>query len=140
MTKNIPWLTPWLFSCAGSVVGIIAVGAYTRKTNSGLSMVDWKIFHFSSPKNEIEWKQYYDKYMMFPEFIQLIYIIFFRNADIITLNQFKKIYFIEHFHRVFGRILGMLILIPSSYIIIRSIHPIFNKRLAAVSLLTITQV
>lgn len=58
----------WLTGTSAAVFGIIVFGGLTRLTESGLSMVDWKLIHFSAPKNEDEWKAYFDKYKEFPEY------------------------------------------------------------------------
>ncbi len=58
----------WLVGTSVAVFGIIVFGGLTRLTESGLSMVDWKLFHFSAPKNEEEWKAYFEKYKEFPEY------------------------------------------------------------------------
>lgn len=58
----------WLAGTSAAVFGIIVFGGLTRLTESGLSMVDWKLIHFSAPKNEDEWEAYFDKYKEFPEY------------------------------------------------------------------------
>lgn len=58
----------WLAGTSAAVFGIIVFGGLTRLTESGLSMVDWKLIHFSPPKNEKEWQEYFDKYKTFPEY------------------------------------------------------------------------
>ena len=58
----------WLAGTSAAVFGIIVFGGLTRLTESGLSMVDWKLIHFSAPKNEEEWQAYFDKYKEFPEY------------------------------------------------------------------------
>lgn len=58
----------WLAGTSAAVFGIIVFGGLTRLTESGLSMVDWKLIHFSAPKNEQEWRDYFEKYKEFPEY------------------------------------------------------------------------
>ena len=58
----------WLAGTSAAVFGIIVLGGLTRLTESGLSMVDWKLIHFSAPKNDEEWQAYFDKYKEFPEY------------------------------------------------------------------------
>ncbi len=95
----------WLFSIALLVIIMIAIGGYTRLTNSGLSIVEWKpatgIFY---PISEESWQIEFNKYKNSPEY-QLI------NFDM-NIEGFKEIYFVEYFHRLFGRILGLLFIIP----------------------------
>ena len=43
----------WLAGCSGMVVGAVVLGGVTRLTESGLSMVDWKLIKdMVPPKNE----------------------------------------------------------------------------------------
>lgn len=58
----------WLAGTSAAVFGIIVFGGLTRLTESGLSMVDWKLIHFSAPKNEEEWQAYFRKYQEYPEY------------------------------------------------------------------------
>ena len=58
----------WLAGTSAAVFGIIVFGGLTRLTESGLSMVDWKLIHFSAPNNDKEWQAYFDKYKEFPEY------------------------------------------------------------------------
>lgn len=58
----------WLLGSSGLVFGLVVLGGLTRLTESGLSMVDWKLIHFRAPKNEEEWQAYFEKYKQFPEY------------------------------------------------------------------------
>jgi hypothetical protein len=58
----------WLLGSSAAVFGIIVFGGLTRLTESGLSMVDWKLIHFKAPQNEHEWQEYFVKYQQFPEY------------------------------------------------------------------------
>lgn len=58
----------WLAGTSAAVFGIIVFGGLTRLTESGLSMVDWKLIHFQAPKNDQEWEAYFEKYKEFPEY------------------------------------------------------------------------
>lgn len=64
----------WLFASSGMVAGIMLVGGLTRLTNSGLSMVDWSFIHFSPPKTEEGWNEYFEKYKQYPEYKMYIYL------------------------------------------------------------------
>ncbi|RKP22133.1 COX15-CtaA-domain-containing protein [Rozella allomycis CSF55] len=88
----------FLLISSAMVFGLVILGGLTRLTESGLSMVNWNLLHFTPPKNEDEWQEYFEKYKEFPEY-KLI------NQNM-TLQQFKFIYYMEFFHRVYGRILG----------------------------------
>lgn len=81
------------------------IGGITRLTHSGLSMVDWKpIMGSIPPLSEMEWKDSFEKYKTFPEY-QVV------NYDM-TLSEYKSIFFWEYFHRLWGRIMGIVFIIP----------------------------
>ena len=65
----------WLAGTSAAVFGIIVFGGLTRLTESGLSMVDWKLIHFSAPKNESEWEEYFEKYKEYPEYKMYVFFI-----------------------------------------------------------------
>lgn len=46
----------------------ITIGGVTRLTESGLSMVTWKLLGERWPRNEAEWKAEFERYQQFPEF------------------------------------------------------------------------
>lgn len=43
-------------------------GGVTRLTESGLSMVTWKLFGEKLPVTELEWEEEFQKYKQYPEF------------------------------------------------------------------------
>jgi heme a synthase len=99
----------WMVGTSGLVAGIVVLGGLTRLTQSGLSMVDWKLIHFRAPSTTQDWIEYFDKYKDSPEY-QL-------NNHGMNLEEFKRIYWMEHAHRVYGRLLGLWIIIPSIYLV-----------------------
>lgn len=44
------------------------LGGVTRLTESGLSMVTWKLLGENMPQTDEEWKTEFEKYQQFPEF------------------------------------------------------------------------
>lgn len=58
----------WLVGSSAAVFGIIVLGGLTRLTESGLSMVDWKLVHFAPPATEADWQAYFEKYQAYPEY------------------------------------------------------------------------
>jgi cytochrome c oxidase assembly protein subunit 15 len=75
-------------------------------------MTEWKpIIGSIPPLNSIEWNEAFDKYKAFPEF-QL------KKSDM-KLSGFKFIFFWEYFHRVLGRIIGLVFFFPFMYLLIR---------------------
>lgn len=95
----------WLLSGCAIIALMVVVGGITRLTQSGLSMVEWKpIVGAIPPLNEKEWLVEFEKYKTSPEY--KVYHSHF------SLNDFKSIFFWEYLHRLIGRILGLVFIIP----------------------------
>lgn len=102
----------WLMVCCALVAAMVVVGGLTRLTHSGLSMVEWKPFTgFLPPMDDAAWQALFDKYKQFPEF-RLI------NKDM-TLDGFKGIFWLEFLHRVLGRVIGLVFLLPLLWFLVR---------------------
>jgi cytochrome c oxidase assembly protein subunit 15 len=88
------------------------IGGITRLTDSGLSMVDWRPFMGSIPPlNESEWLKVFNDYRSYPEYLKI-------NKGM-TLSDFKSIFFWEYFHRLWGRLIGMVFFFPYLYFILK---------------------
>lgn len=61
--------------------------------------------------NEMEWQEAFDLYKQYPEYQKLNYNF--------TLQDFKDIYFWEWLHRVIGRFIGIVFIIPFLYFLIK---------------------
>lgn len=96
----------WLLGCSGMVFGAVVLGGVTRLTESGLSMVTWKLFGEKLPQTSAEWIEEFNRYKEFPEFKM-------KNSDI-TLEDFKRIWWMEYLHRMWGRCIGAAFFIPAS--------------------------
>jgi len=84
------------------------VGGITRLTRSGLSIVEWKPFTgIIPPLSEESWQEEFEKYKKYPEFQKI-------NHQM-TLSEFKFIFFWEFMHRLLGRVIGFVFLIPFIY-------------------------
>ncbi|KAL3077898.1 hypothetical protein niasHS_013427 [Heterodera schachtii] len=92
------------------VYGAITIGGLTRLTESGLSMVNWDIFKTMKPPfTQMEWEKEFSKYRKFPEYQ-------FKNSDgEMTLADFKFIWTMEYLHRMWGRAIGIVFLLPCAY-------------------------
>lgn len=91
----------WLFTVAFMVVAMVVIGGMTRLTDSGLSMTSWKpVTGFIPPLNQAEWQEAFTDYKASPEYTHY-------NQDF-TLSDFKKIFWWEFFHRVWGRLIGLV--------------------------------
>tara|TARA_B110000503_G_scaffold135394_1_gene215929 strand:- start:318 stop:1391 length:1074 start_codon:yes stop_codon:yes gene_type:complete len=95
----------WLLFCAGVIFSMIILGGVTRLTNSGLSMVEWKpLIGIIPPITDMEWQETFAKYQQFPEYQKV-------NHGM-TVGEFKSIFMFEYLHRVLGRVIGVIFLLP----------------------------
>jgi len=102
----------WLLSCSALVLAIVVVGGVTRLTESGLSITEWKpITGIVFPRTAEQWQQEYEKYSQSPEFKIM-------NSSM-TVEDFKRIYFMEWFHRILGRSIGLAFVLPAGYFLLR---------------------
>ncbi len=98
----------WLLICCLMIFSMVVLGGVTRLTGSGLSMVEWDpIFGFVPPLNEAEWNETFDLYKQSPEYQKI-------NVGM-DLPGFKRIYWFEFAHRVLGRSIGTVFLLPFLY-------------------------
>lgn len=106
----------WLLTCIILVFFMIILGGYTRLTHSGLSIVEWKpITGTLPPLTELDWHDEFSKYKQSPEYKKV--------NNHMNLDDFKGIFFIEYFHRLLGRIIGLVFFLPFLYFL-------FSKKLA----------
>lgn len=95
----------WLLICAAMVLAMAVIGAITRLTESGLSMVEWKpLIGILPPLSPAEWNRVFDLYKATPEFR-----IYNSHMD---LAGFQSIFWWEWFHRLWGQLIGFVFLIP----------------------------
>ena len=84
---------------------MVVIGGITRLTGSGLSITEWKpIMGALPPMNEAEWQIAFDKYKQIPEYT-------LKNQHM-GLGDFKGIFFWEYLHRNWGRLMGLVFIIP----------------------------
>lgn len=119
----------WLIACMVCVVLMVFIGGVTRLTESGLSIVEWKLVSGTFPPlSEEAWAQEFAEYKTSPEFNQ-------KNAHF-SVNDFKKIYWLEYIHRLMGRITGLVFLLPLLYFAVRKSAPApFLKRMTIITAL-----
>ncbi len=110
--KNLNTKKYWLRSVCLSVVIILVVGGITRLTCSGLSMVDWRpIAGILPPITDQQWNNVFMMYQESPEYQKV-------NKGM-SLDDFKFIFFWEYLHRILGRIVGLLCLVPYLWFLFR---------------------
>jgi cytochrome c oxidase assembly protein subunit 15 len=102
----------WLLACCALVFTMVVAGGITRLTHSGLSIVEWQpIVGTLPPLNDTQWEETFAKYRKTPEFR-------LRNHDM-TLAGFKGIFWWEYLHRLLGRVVGVVFLVPFLYFLAR---------------------
>ena len=111
------YITYWLASMFWIVSILIIVGGLTRLTDSGLSITEWELFSgFLPPLNETQWNIYFNLYKEIPEYKLQNYLM--------SLDEFKLIFWWEFIHRFLGRLIGIFFILPLIYF---SIKLGFNK-------------
>jgi cytochrome c oxidase assembly protein subunit 15 len=88
------------------------VGAVTRLTESGLSIVEWKpVTGAVPPLTDSDWRAEFDLYRQSPQGQKV-------NRGM-TVEEFKQIYFWEWLHRLIGRLIGVLYFVPLAWFAFR---------------------
>lgn len=94
-----------VFLITALAVVMVVLGGVVRLTESGLSMVDWHIVTgIVPPMSEQGWQDEFAKYQQTPEYQKI-------NQGM-ALSEFKFIYYMEYAHRMLGRVIGLLYLLP----------------------------
>ena len=109
------------------IIMMIIIGGITRLTDSGLSMTEWNLIGgIIPPLNQGDWLELFSKYKDTPEFIQ-------KNFDI-SLSEFKKIFFWEYFHRIWGRLIGITYTLPFLFFFIKGMFDSNEKKIYTILL------
>lgn len=102
----------WLLLCGAMVFVMVVVGGITRLTHSGLSIVEWQpLLGALPPLSHADWETLFAKYRQTPEF-RLV------NFDM-DLAGFQRIFWWEWFHRLLGRLIGVVFLLPFLWFLLR---------------------
>ena len=102
----------WLLTGCTLIFIMVIVGGITRLTHSGLSISNYKLISGTiPPTNALQWNEAFDLYKQYPEYQKLNYNM--------TIDEFKDIYFWEWIHRVIGRFIGLVFVIPFVYFLLR---------------------
>ena len=95
----------WLRAIWFMIFMMVIIGGATRLTNSGLSMVEWKIHtHFIPPLSLQACNDAFAIYKSSPEFQKINFWM--------EVGDFKRIYLWEWFHRFWGQMTGLIVLLP----------------------------
>ena len=110
--KSRRTVAAWLLACCALVFAMVIVGGITRATGSGLSITEWQpIMGAVPPLNDAQWAESFAKYQQTPEFR-------LRNHDM-TVEGFKGIFWWEYAHRLLGRVIGLVFLLPFLYFLFK---------------------
>jgi cytochrome c oxidase assembly protein subunit 15 len=102
----------WLLACALLIFAMVVLGGVTRLTGSGLSMVSWKpLAGVIPPFSEVDWQAEFDHYRATPEYAKV-------NRGMI-IAEFKTIFYFEYAHRMLGRGIGVVFVLPFLYLYFR---------------------
>lgn len=114
------------------IFGMIVIGGITRLTGSGLSIVEWKpITGVFPPFTSVEWNLEFSKYQQSPEFQKLNFTM--------TLQDFKSIFWLEYIHRLWGRLIGIVLCIPTFLMLFKKQHRALWPLLSLLWLLGLAQ-
>jgi cytochrome c oxidase assembly protein subunit 15 len=107
----------WILIFMSFAVFLVIFGGFVRLTRSGLSIVEWNpISGAIPPLNQQAWQTEFTKYQTTPEYQKI-------NSSM-TLDEYREIFMIEWFHRIFARIAGFIFAIPFFVFIFNKSIPI----------------
>jgi heme a synthase len=105
-------IATWLFVLCSMVFFMVILGGLTRLTHSGLSMVTWRPMTGWLPPIDVqEWQSVFDLYKETPEFKKI--------NDGMTIEEFKSIFWLEYSHRLWGRIIGIVFVLPLLFFLLK---------------------
>jgi heme a synthase len=91
---------------------MVVLGGVTRLTLSGLSITEWQpIMGVVPPMGAADWQAQFDLYQATPQYRIM-------NPGM-TLPEFQSIFWWEYTHRLWGRLIGIVFLVPFIYFFIR---------------------
>jgi cytochrome c oxidase assembly protein subunit 15 len=102
----------WLFGVAGLCLAVAVIGAITRLTESGLSMVEWKpLLQDIPPLGEAAWRRVFELYQRSPQYLQVTHGM--------TLDEYKGIFWWEWVHRLIAQLIGVAFAVPFLWFLAR---------------------
>ncbi|WP_297489800.1 COX15/CtaA family protein [Acidocella sp.] len=103
--RNRRLVAAWLFLLAFMIWIMAGIGGYTRDTGSGLSIMDWDpIMGTLPPLSAAAWNAVFAKYQTISQYKLLHHGM--------NLAGFKQIFWPEYIHRLWGRLMGVVLLVP----------------------------
>ena len=105
LRRNRHRVAAWLFAVSFMIWGMVMLGGATRLTGSGLSIMEWApVSGVLPPLSAAEWERVFGLYRHIPQY-QLL------HPDM-TMAGFKSIFWLEWAHRAWGRLTGVVFLLP----------------------------
>ena len=102
------------------IFAMVVIGGITRLTWSGLSITEWQpVMGAIPPLSAADWQAEFAKYQATSQYKLL-------NTGM-SLGDFKTIFLWEYLHRLWGRLIGFVYLLPFLYFLVRGRIP---RRLA----------
>lgn len=95
----------WLLSGCILIFSMVVIGGITRLTGSGLSITEWNVIMGTlPPMSQHEWEVAFEKYRQIPQFTDV--------NSYFGLEDFKSIFWWEYIHRLVGRLIGVVFILP----------------------------
>ena len=112
----LPAIRRWLTLLITLVALMVLVGGVTRLSESGLSIVEWKLISGTlPPMSDAAWEAEFDAYKTSPQYAKV--------NKTFALADFQQIFWLEYLHRLLGRIVGLAIFLPLLYFALRRALP-----------------
>ena len=103
-TSSLAVVLTWLWGSAALVFAMALIGAITRLTESGLSIMEWNLLAGTFPPlSEAEWLRVFEEYKLTGEYQK-------QHLGALSMEGFKQIFWWEYIHRLWGRLIGMAFL------------------------------
>jgi heme a synthase len=102
----------WLLLCCAMIFAMVVIGGITRLTWSGLSITEWQpVTGIVPPLSAADWQAEFAKYQQTSQYKLL-------NTGM-SLADFRTIFLWEYVHRLWGRLIGFVYLLPFLYFLVR---------------------
>ncbi len=123
------YVKAWIHACILLVFCMVVIGGLTRLTESGLSIVEWKLVSgILPPLTESAWQEELEAYRASPQYQQV-------NRGM-SLGEFKEIFWLEYIHRLLGRLVGLMFIVPLAFFwVTKRLTPTLAKKMLGLSIL-----
>ncbi|MCH9781022.1 MAG: COX15/CtaA family protein [Alphaproteobacteria bacterium] len=92
-------------------IALMQVGAITRLTNSGLSITEWRpLLGTFPPLSQAEWLRVFELYKTTSQYKLANYGF--------SLESFQTIFWWEYIHRLLGRLIGLVVVVPYLFFLV----------------------